>query len=97
MADKNTGKMNPEVMDEKVLSAIIEMTVPLDRVQDVIGEVRKVAKELSTVCSFDLTCKVHPGDTVPAFDLARKAGVSPTINGKTNVGLGKPFFEEVKQ
>ncbi|KYZ74915.1 4Fe-4S ferredoxin [Anaerosporomusa subterranea] len=97
MADKNTGKMNPEVMDEKVLSAIIEMTVPLDRVQDVIGAVRKVAQELSTVCSFDLTCKVHPGDTVPAFDLARKAGVSPTINGKTNVGLGKPFFEEVKQ
>lgn len=97
MADKNTGKMNPEVMNEKVLSAIIEMTVPLDRVKDVIGAVRKVAKELSTVCSFDLTCKVHPGDTVPAFDLAREAGVSPTINGKTNVGLGRPFFEEVRQ
>lgn len=95
MADKKTGRMNPEVLNEKVLSAIIEMTVPLDRVQEVIETVRKVSKEISTVCSFDLTCKVHPGDSIPAFELARAAGVNPTINGKTNVGLGKPLFEEV--
>jgi hypothetical protein len=86
--------MNPELMNEKVLSAIIEMTVPLERVQEIIGVVKKVTKEISTVCSFDLTCKVHPGDKTPAFDLARGAGVAPTLNGKTNVGLGKPFFVE---
>lgn len=96
MADKRTGRMNAEVLNEKVLSAIIEMTVPLTRVQEVIGAVQKVANELSTVCSFDLTCKVHPGDTVPAFELALGAGVKHTLNGKTNVGLGRPFFEEVK-
>jgi len=94
MVDKTTGKMNPELMNEKVLSAIIEMTVPLDRVHEIIAVVKKVAKEISTVCSFDLTCKVHPGDKTPAFDLARSAGVDPTPNGKTNVGLGKPFFME---
>jgi ferredoxin len=94
MVDRTTGKMNPELMNEKVLSAIIEMTVPLDRVQDIIRTVKNITKEISTVCSFDLTCKVHPGDKTPAFDLARTAGVSPTLNGKTNVGLGKPFFVE---
>lgn len=97
MADKTTGKMNPEVMNEKVLSAIIEMTVPLSRVAEIIETVRQVSKEISTVCSFDLTCKVDPDGTVPAFDLARQAAASPTINGKTNIGLGKPLFiEEVK-
>lgn len=94
MADKNTGRMNPEVLGEKVLSAIIEMTVPLERVGEIIAAVRRVSRELSTVCSLDLTCKVHHGDTVPAFDLARQAGVEPTPNGKTNLGLGKPFFRE---
>jgi hypothetical protein len=94
MVDKTTGKMNPELMNEKVLSAIIEMTVPLDRVHEIIAVVKKVTKEISTVCSFDLTCKVHPGDKTPAFDLARSAGVDQTPNGKTNVGLGKPFFVE---
>ncbi|SDF78097.1 4Fe-4S dicluster domain-containing protein [Sporolituus thermophilus] len=98
MVDKKTGKMHPEVMDEKVLSAIIEMTVPLARVPEVIDAVRRVTKEINTVCSFDLTCKVHPGDTLPAFELAQAAGVQPTPNGKTNVGLGRPLFvEEVRQ
>lgn len=94
MVDKNTGKMNPEIMNEKVLSAIIEMTVPLGRVQEIIAAVKKVTKEISTVCSFDLTCKVHQGDATPAFELALAAGVKPTPNGKTNIGLGKPFFVE---
>ncbi len=94
MVDQNSGKMNPELMNEKVLSAIIEMTVPLERVQEIIGAVKEVTREISTVCSFDLTCKVHPGDETPAFDLAGEAGVASTPNGKTNVGLGRPFFVE---
>ena len=98
MVDKTTGRMNPEVLDEKVLSAIIEMTVPLERIQEIIGAVRAVTREISTVCSFDLTCKVHPGESqeqrLPAFELARQAGVRLTLNGKTNVGLGRPFFVE---
>ena len=100
MADKSTGRMNPEVLDEKVLSAIIEMTVPLNRIPDIIGAVRRVTREISTVCSFDLTCKVHPGNTreemLPAFELARQAGVQMTINGKTNIGLGKPLYVETE-
>lgn len=94
MADKTTGKMNPEVLNEKVLSAIIEMTVPLERVTEIVETVKKVTKEISCVCSFDLTCKVHPGNTIPAFELARLAGVQPTPNGKTNIGLGRPFYIE---
>lgn len=97
MADTSTGKMKTEVMNEKVLSAIIEMTVPLSRVQEIITRVREVTKTISTVCSFDLTCRVNPDGTIPAFGLAQAIGVQPTINGKTNVGLGRPLFvEEVK-
>jgi hypothetical protein len=97
MIDKPAGRMNPEVLNEKVLSAIIEMTVPLKRVPEIIGVVKKITKDISTVCSFDLTCKVHEGDTTPAFDYASKAGLMLTPNGKTNVGLGRPFFVEEEQ
>jgi hypothetical protein len=98
MIDKTTGKMNPELMNEKVLSGIIEMTVPLERVPEIINVIKKVTREISTVCSFDLTCKVRSDNKTLAFDLAREAGVEPTPNGKTNVGLGRPFFvEEVQQ
>lgn len=94
MADKTTGKINQEVLNEKVLSAIIEMTVPVERVTEIFEAVQKVTKDISTVCSVDLTCKVNADDSTSAFELARKAGLKPTRHGKTNVGLGRPFFVE---
>ena len=94
MADKKTGKMNEEVMGEKVLSAIIELMVPVQRVPEVIAAVRKVSKEISTVCSFDLTQKVDRDGGVRAFDEAKAAGIQLTVNGKINVGLGRPLFVE---
>lgn len=94
MEDKSTGKMKAEVMNEKVLSGIIEMTVPLDRVTSIIEAIRRITPEISTVCSFDLTCKVAAGDSTPAFDIAAAAGVRMTPNGKTNVGLGRPLYIE---
>ncbi|MDR3564203.1 MAG: 4Fe-4S binding protein [Negativicutes bacterium] len=94
MADKTTGKMKEDVLNEKVLSAIIEMTVPLEQVAKVIAAVKEVTAQISTVCSFDLTCKVNPDGSIPAFDIARKAGVKLTVNGKTNLGLGRPLYVE---
>jgi ferredoxin len=94
MADKTTGRMKEDVLGEKVLSAIIELTVPIDRVDDVIAVVKQVTKEIGTVCSFDLTSKVYPDGSIPAFERAAKAGIAPTVNGKTNLGLGRPFFVE---
>ncbi len=94
MADKKTGKMNEDVMGEKVLSAIIELMVPQQRIPEIVAAVRKVSKEISTVCSFDLTTKVDPDGGIAAFEMAKAAGIQPTMNGKTNVGLGRPFFIE---
>jgi hypothetical protein len=81
-------------MDEKVLSAIIELMVPQHRIPEIIAAVRKVSKEISTVCSFDLTTRVDADGGIRAFELAKAAGIQPTKNGKTNVGLGRPLFVE---
>ena len=94
MADPKTGKMKEEVMQEKVLSAIIEMTVPVEQVPEVIACVREVASTIDTVCSFDLTSRTEADGSIPAFALATAAGVKISINGKTNVGLGRPLFRE---
>lgn len=94
MADKTTGQMKADILNEKVLSAIIEVTVPLARIPDVIAVVKDVTRRISTVCSFDLTARVSPDGSIPAFQIAERLGAHPTINGKTNLGLGKPFFVE---
>jgi hypothetical protein len=94
MSDPKTGKMKDEVMNEKVLSAIIEMTVPVQRVPEIIACVREVTKKINTVCSFDLTSRTEADGSIPAFQLAEAAGVKISVNGKTNVGLGRPLYRE---
>jgi hypothetical protein len=32
--------------------------------------------------------------TIPTEELARRAGFTPSLNGKTNVGLGRPLAKE---
>ena len=40
MADRNTGRLNPEILDERVMSAIIEGTIPIAKLADVIKAAR---------------------------------------------------------
>ena len=95
MADPKTGKIVEEVLDEKVLSAIVEFTVPVEVLPSVLETLRGVSAEIDTVFSLDLISRVEPDGTVPAAGLLEALGASPSVNGKTNVGLGRPLAEEV--
>lgn len=91
--DKSTGSLDPELLNERVLSAIIEFKVPLDRMPAVIQELDMVARELDTVFSFGVSSIVETDGSMPLLDALNKMGLSPSINGKTNVGLGRPLFD----
>ena len=95
--NKSIGNLNPEILNERVLSAIIEFKIPLDRVPIVIQELDSVAKELDTVFSFGISSIVEKDGTIPLLDILNKMGVSLSINGKTNVGLGRPLFDFWKE
>src|SRR6202161_4797907 len=49
MSDVATGAIREDILDEKVLSAIVEIKVPIQRVEEVIGLVREVEKQIETV------------------------------------------------
>ncbi|MGI6284472.1 4Fe-4S dicluster-binding protein [Neomoorella humiferrea] len=95
IVDRKTGKMHPEAMNEKVLSAIIEMLIPLDQVPRVLHAVKKVAAEINTVFSVDLTSRADENGLSPGALLAAEHGYKISINGKTNLGLGRPLAREV--
>ena len=94
IVDGEKGLLNPEVLDEKVLSAIVEFTIPIEKVQAVIERLREVQGQLNTVFSLDLICKVQPDGSVLTIPLMQQLGISLSVNGKNNVGLGRPYFEE---
>ena len=97
MIDRKTGKINDEVLSEKVLSAIVEFTTPTETLPAILDTLRDVSTEIDTVFSLDLISRVEPDGAVPVTKLLVKIEVSPSINGKTNVGLGRPLAEEVSK
>ena len=94
LEDPKTGKIKGEVLGEKVLSAIIEMKTPLERIPEILQALEKVQKEIDTVISVGVSSRCHPDGTIPHEEWVRKAGYSLSPNGKTNIGLGRPRFKE---
>ena len=89
MSDVATGTIREDILDEKVLSAIVEIKVPVARAEEIIRLVWAVEKRIDTVVSIGagVRCDDHGDDRVVApilerlgYDLAR---------AKTNIGLGR--------
>lgn len=87
--DKKTGKFSPEILDERALSGIIELSVPDEKLLEVVRAVLKAAEDIETVFSLDLVCIVDEDGTIAAQKLLDDAGIYYRPNGKTNVGLGR--------
>ena len=94
MTDKTTGKLNSEILNEKVCSAMIESSTPVENLAAVIKELREVAPQIETVFSLTLSERLYDDGTSPCEKVLKDLDVPFYINGKTNVGLGRPLFEE---
>jgi hypothetical protein len=93
LLDEKTGRIkHREVMNERAMSAIVEMKVGEDRAIDVLEGLKEVAKEIDTVFTVDIINKCKEG-TIPVLPILEVAGIKVRINGKTNIGLGRPLAE----
>lgn len=94
MEDPKTGKIKPEVLDEKVLSAIIEIRTSLEKIPDYLKKLESIQHEIDTVFSVGVASKCNSDGTVPHQKWVENAGYNLSPNGKTNLGLGRPLFKE---
>lgn len=90
LADRRNGKLFDEVLDERVLSVVIECIVEETKLESLLRIVGAVAEKLATVVSVGVT--VPPGRDYRCVVAALNAAGHPVaVNGKTNVGLaGRP-------
>lgn len=91
LADTATGTFKPEILGERVLSLIIEFTVPIEKTGEVIAALRAVEDKIDTVFSLGVITRVNPDKTIPVVSLLEQAGVQVRPNAKVNVGLGRPL------
>lgn len=90
LVDKEKGKIDPEVLNERVLSAIVEFDVAVEQAPVVLAGLREASRTLDTVCSVNLCSVLGPDEENPLPGVELPPGVFLSFNGKTNVGLGRP-------
>ncbi len=94
MADRETGRMKAEILNEKVLSAIIELKTSLQRIPEFLNALRVIEKGIDTTMMVGIASRCEPDGRVPHEEWVVKAGHGVSPNGKTNLGLGRPLFRE---
>jgi hypothetical protein len=89
MTDVSTGAIREDIMNEKVLSAIIEIKVPVERAEEIVRLVWEVEKRIDTVVALGVgvRCDASGEENVVA-PILEKLGYHPQ-RAKTNIGLGR--------
>jgi len=88
MTDASRGTIREDILNEKVLSAIVEMKTSVDRVEHFVDVIERVAPDLDTVVSLGVSsvCDAKGDNPIEAI-MARRG--YPIVRGKTNLGLGR--------
>src|SRR3984957_10931955 len=89
MTDVSKGTLREDILGEKVLSAIVEIKVPVKRAEEVIRLVWQIEKRLDTVVALGVgtRCSADGEDHVIA-PLLERLGYQLS-RAKTNTGLGR--------
>ena len=81
LADQATGELWPELRNERVLSAIVEVQTPADRLPALIPAIQHVAEQVDTVISWEIITRLNDDGSVPIMAELESLGISVTVSG----------------
>ncbi len=89
LSDPATGTIREDVLNEKILSAIVECKVPISRMGEIIQMVREVEKQVDTVIAIGVGARCdEEGKEQEVLSALQRLGYQPE-RAKTNLGLGR--------
>jgi ferredoxin len=88
MTDTRTGDLREDILNEKILSAIVEFKTPLQNVPMVLRKVKEVASQLDTVVAVGAAARCDEQGDNELEGMLRQEGFQFN-RGKTNLGLGR--------
>jgi hypothetical protein len=97
LKDAATGDIRDDILDEKILSAIVEIKVPVERTEEIIRLVWDVEKRINTVVALGVgtRCDANGEENIVAPILERLG--YRLHRAKTNVGLGRATNQPVPE
>ncbi|MBW2622861.1 MAG: 4Fe-4S ferredoxin [Deltaproteobacteria bacterium] len=88
IADHETGALKPEILGEKVLSAIAEFIIEEERAIDFISEMKEfLNQELDSVATMSVISRADQAGDSHFIQRLLDAGYEPYPNGKVNIGM----------
>src|SRR5437764_1828249 len=89
MEDVATGTLRQDIMNEKILSAIVEIKVTVDRTEEIIRLVREVESQVDTVIAIGVGARCDEnGEEDEVAPILERLGYK-LERAKTNIGLGR--------
>jgi ferredoxin len=89
MTDQKTGRIREDILNEKVMSAILEIKTTVDKTEEIIRMVKEVEEEIDTVVvlGVGVRCDAN-GEENTVAPILEKLGYQ-LHRAKTNIGLGR--------
>jgi len=94
MEDPRTGKLREDILNEKVMSCVVEALFPIEKLEEVLRGLREATAKVNTVVSVCAINRADPDGTYPLRRKLDELGIPYYINGKQNAGLGRPLAEK---
>ena len=88
MTDRSRGLIREDILNEKILSAIVEIKSRLEEIPTVLQKIKELAREADTVISVGVSARCDPAGNDSLQKILAGEGY-PTYRGKTNLGLGR--------
>jgi hypothetical protein len=89
MTDQSTGTLKEDLLNEKILSAIVEIKTTVEMVPTVLDTVTRVAKQIDTVLAIGVSTRCDRNGEDPTLaPLLDDLGYT-FVRAKTNMGLGR--------
>jgi hypothetical protein len=89
MEDVPTGTLRPDILNEKILSAIVEIKVTIDRTEEIIRLVREIESQVDTVIAIGVGARCDEnGEEDEVAPILERLGYK-LERAKTNIGLGR--------
>jgi hypothetical protein len=88
MTNTATGDIREDILNEKILSAIVEFKTSLKNVPAVLRKVREIANRLDTVVAIGAAARCDENGDNELEEILRREEFH-FVRGKTNLGLGR--------
>jgi len=89
MEDVASGTLRQDILNEKILSAIVEIKVTIDRTEEIIRLVKEVEAQVDTVIALGVGARCDEnGDEDEVAPILERLGYK-LERAKTNIGLGR--------